>query len=57
MHECAHAISQATVQVFEGLLREDEHGDAFGEVYEWVRMGLEMYEVDRMQRWVTPSRN
>jgi hypothetical protein len=51
-HDQAWKIAASVVEVFAPLIRDKEKVDAFREVYERVRQGLEKYEerADRMRR-------
>jgi hypothetical protein len=51
-HDHAWQIAAAVVEVFASLLRDEEKVDAFREVYQCVRQGLEKYEerADRLRR-------
>jgi len=51
-HDHAWAIAAAVVEVFAPLIRDEEIMDAFREVYDRVRQGLEKYEerAERMRR-------
>lgn len=59
IHDASWAISQHILDVFAGLLRDEEKRDAFAEIYLRVKAGLECYEVqvDRMRRRLKPSLN
>jgi hypothetical protein len=59
VHDVCWATAQHIVEVFAPLLREEERKDAFLEVYERVKAGLEAYclQDDRMQHRLKPHRN
>ncbi len=57
IHDVAWKISIEIVEIFAGLLREEEKRDAFEEVYAQVKAGLERFQVrhQRMQRRMRPG--
>jgi hypothetical protein len=59
IHDVAYATSRHILEVFAGCLREEEQRDAFAEIYERVKAGIECYEVQnrRMERRLEPGRN
>jgi hypothetical protein len=58
-HDTAWATAVSILEVFEPLLREEEQQEAFAEVYQRVKAGLECFEIeaDRMQRRMVPGKN
>lgn len=59
IHDVAFATSRHILAVFAGCIREDEQRDAFAEIYQQVKAGIELYELsnDRMDRRLHPGRN
>ena len=59
IHDVAWVTSKEIVEVFAGCLREEEKFDAFTEVYERVKAGLESFQTldNRMQRRMRPGVN
>jgi hypothetical protein len=58
-HDIAFLISVEILNIFSGLLREEEQRDALWEIYECVRLGMAEYETkaDRNLCWLSPGRN
>jgi hypothetical protein len=58
-HDIAWAVAHHIVEVFAPLLREEEQREAFAEVYQRVKAGLECYEcqVLRTMQRLRPGRN
>ncbi len=58
-HDFSWSITSQVVVVFAPLLREEEQREAFAEVYQRVRAGIECYEcqADRMVQRLRPGRN
>ncbi len=58
-HDVSWAVTAHVVEVFAPLLREEEQREAFAEVYQRVKAGLESYErqVARMMQRLRPGRN
>jgi hypothetical protein len=58
-HDHAFATAAAVLALFAPLLREEEHRDAFREIYTRVKAGIERYETqaDRTHRQLEPGAN
>jgi hypothetical protein len=58
-HDVCWATAQRIVELFAPLLREEERKDAFLEVYEQVKAGLDAYclQIDHMTKRLKPHRN
>ena len=59
MHDMAFRISAEILRTFSGVLREEEQQDAFWEIYESIKEGLQEYETkaDRRMSRLNPGRN
>jgi hypothetical protein len=59
IHDVAWVATQHVLEIFAPLLREEEQREAFAEIYQRVRAGLECYEtrVERMARRLSPGKN
>ena len=59
MHDVAFLMTVEIFNIFSCVLRDDEHRDAFWEIYERVREGLLSYETkaDRRMARLHPGRN
>ncbi len=59
IHDVAIVTSRHILEVFAGCLREEEQRDAFAEIYECIRAGIERFEIqaNRMARRLEPGRN
>ena len=59
IHDVAFATSQQILEAFLGCIREEERRDAFSEIYERVKAGIECFELknDRMLSRLHPGRN
>ena len=59
IHDVAFATSRSILEVIAGLLREEEQREAFAEIYERVKAGIESYELhnDRMESRLHPGKN
>ena len=59
IHDVAFVTSQHILEVFAGCIREDEQRDAFAEIYQRIKAGIECFEVhnNRPERRVDPGRN
>jgi hypothetical protein len=59
IHDVAFATSRHILEVVAGCLREEEQRDAFDEIYERVKAGIECFDIqnDRMERRLKPGRN
>ncbi len=59
INEVALSTSRSILKVFARCLREEEQRDAFAEIYDRVKEGLEFYELsrNRMQCRLHPGRN
>jgi len=55
-HDVSWAVAAAIVEVFASCIREECQADAFAEVYERIKAGLEAFEI-QMQRAHSPSNN
>ncbi|HLN29756.1 MAG TPA: hypothetical protein VK395_18565 [Gemmataceae bacterium] len=58
-HDVAWATAQQILEVFGGLLREEEQRQAFAEIYVRVKAGLECYETrsERVLARIRPGKN
>jgi hypothetical protein len=50
IHDVSWAVSQHVLEVFAGVLREEQHPDAFAEILLRVKAGLECYEIQAARR-------
>ena len=59
IHDVAFATSRHILDVFAGCLREAEQSDAFAEIYERVKAGIECFELrsNRMASRLHPGNN
>jgi hypothetical protein len=59
IHDVAFATSRHILEVFACCLREEEQRDAFAEIYERVKAGIECFELrtNRLQSRLRPGRN
>jgi hypothetical protein len=59
IHDVAWATSRHIVEIFARCLREENLRDAFEEVYERVKAGLECFQIqeNRRQRRLRPGAN
>jgi hypothetical protein len=59
IHDVAFATSRGILEVIAGCLREEEQREAFAEIYERVKAGIESFELhsDRMESRLRPGRN
>jgi hypothetical protein len=59
IHDVAFATSQHILEVFAGCIREEEQRDAFAEIYDRIKAGIECFEIqhNRMMRRLDPGRN
>jgi hypothetical protein len=59
IHDVSWAASVAIMEMLENVLLPQERKDAFGEIYERIKAGIEAYEVQvaRQQLRMRPSRN
>jgi hypothetical protein len=57
IHDAAFALSRGILSVFAPCLREEEQREAFREVYERVKAGIERFEIesDRMAQRLRPG--
>lgn len=58
-HDTAFATATSIIEVFEHLLREEEQADAFAEIYQRVKAGIECYDQmkSREETRLKPSKN
>ncbi len=58
-HDMAWAVTLTIMEVIEDVLRPEERKDAFDEIYERVRAGIEAYEIQVKSSGgrLKPSRN
>ncbi len=58
-HDVAWAVAHHVLEVFAPLLREEEQREAFAEVYQRVKAGIECYEcrIERAAQRLRPGRN
>jgi hypothetical protein len=45
IHEVAFVTSRQILDVFAGCIRADEQGDAFAEIFEHVKTGIQSFEL------------
>jgi hypothetical protein len=59
IHDVAFATSRRILEVFAGCIREEEQRDAFDEIYERVKAGIECFERqdERIESRLHPGRN
>jgi len=59
IHDVAFATSRSILDVFAPCLREEEQREAFAEIYNRVKAGLELYELsnNHMESRLHPGRN
>jgi hypothetical protein len=59
IHDVAFATSQHILELFAGCIREEEQRDAFGEIYERIKSGIERFDIDNdiLERRLNPGRN
>jgi hypothetical protein len=59
IHDVAFATSRHILEVFAGCIREEVHREAFAEIYERVKAGIESFELhsNRMESRLRPGRN
>jgi len=59
IHDVAFATSRHILELFAGCIREEEQRDAFGEIYERIKAGIECFEVqvNRKARRIDPGTN
>jgi hypothetical protein len=59
IHDVAFATSKHILEIFAGCIREEEQHDAFAEIYERVKAGIESFAVqsNRLERLLDPGRN
>jgi hypothetical protein len=59
IHDVAFATSRHILEVFAGCIREEEQRDAFDEIYQCVKAGIECFDVEnnRLERRMSPGRN
>lgn len=59
IHDVAFATSRHILEVFASCLREEEQRDAFQEIYERVKAGIECFEIhsNRMAKRLNPGKN
>ncbi len=59
VHDVAFATSLHILEVFAGCIREEERRDAFSEIYERVKAGIECFDLqcNRMMQRLHPGRN
>jgi hypothetical protein len=57
--DVAFATSKHVLEIFSRCIREEEHGDAFVEIYVRVRAAIECFEIqsNRMSARLHPSKN
>lgn len=57
--DVAYATSRHILDVFAGCIREEEQRDAFAEIYERVKAGIECFEIrsNRMESRLHPGKN
>ena len=58
-HDVAFATSRSILEVFSSCLREEEQREAFAEIYERVKAGIESFELhsNRMESRLRPGKN
>ncbi len=59
IHDVAFATSRHILEVVAPCLREEEQRDAFAEIYDRVKAGLECYDIRqrRLERRLKPGSN
>jgi hypothetical protein len=58
IHDVAFVTSQHILEVFAGCIREEDHRDAFSEIYERIKAGIQCFEIqNRPERCLDPGRN
>jgi len=59
IHDVAFATSRSILEVFAGCLTEEEQREAFAEIYERVKAGIETFELhsERMESRLRPGWN
>lgn len=59
IHDVAFATSRSILEMFAGCIREEEKRDAFTEIYERVKAGIESFELrsNRMENRLHPGKN
>jgi hypothetical protein len=59
IHDVAFATSRSILEVIAGCLREEEQRDAFAEIYDRVKAGIERFELhsNRMESRLRPGKN
>ncbi len=59
IHDVAVATSRHILEVIAGCLREEERRDAFEEIYDRVKAGIECFDIQntRMERQLKPGNN
>ena len=59
IHDVAFATSRHILEVIIGCLREEERRDAFEEICQRVKAGIECFDIQntRMQRQLKPGKN
>ena len=57
IHDVAFATSRHILEVIAGCLREEERRDAFDEIYDRVKAGIECFDLQntRMQQRLKPG--
>jgi hypothetical protein len=57
--DVAFATSRHVLEVFADCIREEQHRDAFEEIYERVKAGIECFQIEhnRMLRRLDPGSN
>jgi hypothetical protein len=59
VHDVAFATSRHILEIFAGCIREEEHKDAFEEIFQCVKAGIESFAIEsnRLERRLFPGRN
>ena len=59
IHDVTFATSRHILELFAGCIREEDHRDAFSEIYARVKAGIESYDLEsnRIMRRLRPGRN
>ncbi len=59
IHDVAVITSQHILKVFAGCFRAEDEREAFAEIYERIKFGIEVFEIKRMgiERPLNPGRN
>lgn len=59
IHDVAWAVTLHIVEFVAPLLSEEEQREAFAQIYERVKAGLECYDIqlERMKKRIRPSKN